>query len=683
MSYVWKKLANDWSVLTDAEKEALFVGTNYIKATIPQLLALGAPFKVAAYSGGSYVPTTYVGAVPFDKLFVPNSLFGGTFDTIDSIYPVVDIYGGDVSLAHFDTDYSDVITGLDWIQTGSVPIDTSIAKFGTGSLEFDGTSYIYAPNNKQDFNFEDKDFSIEMWIYPTDNTTRQALFSFSTEFHGVAVDMFYNGTDNVNMWFSSNGASWDIADANTATSNGKGVNNSITLNDWNHVALTRSGKYLVLYVNGSISAMVDLSVFADSTMYFDETDRFIIGAWYNGGYLYKGYLDELRIAKGISHYSSIFTPETSAFSTITDLPKLKFMITKDLSTYYTFDESIITKTSTTTTVTRTVVDMDGTDDIITIPASVLGGKKEFTVEADIITTSTAMGTSYNNNPAIFGFDISGTGQADFGVQIKGGYICWFSGFTSSGTDKYGTTTKFVADGNKHNIAVTCDGTLFNIYVDGERVARTVSENISMATHAIYVGYTNAYCAMKVFEVRLWSLARFYKYLGKEIKPTAAGLEAWYLPENIVGATFYDASDKGNDASLSGSPSITTETETITEVTETSGFVAITPVSAANVLSVGMTAETLASINETQWDLFFSGTGGDSGIGLGFAISQDTVSQIADVDNMTIYVDMKGEWMSAHKGTDYEYGYPNNNLLRVRLLTDGDFKINYKNMGGGS
>ena len=29
MAYSWKVLASDWSALTDTEKEALFVGTNY------------------------------------------------------------------------------------------------------------------------------------------------------------------------------------------------------------------------------------------------------------------------------------------------------------------------------------------------------------------------------------------------------------------------------------------------------------------------------------------------------------------------------------------------------------------------------------------------------------------------------------------------------------------------------
>ena len=681
MSYVWQKVANDWNTLTASQKENLFTGTNYIKPTMSQLVGLGAPFKIAAFNGNSSALTTFLEAVPDDKLFVPNSLFGGTFDSIDSISPKVNIYGGDVSLAHFNIDYSDVVTGLNWVQVGTMPINTTITKFGVGSLEFDGTSYIYAPNKREDFNFENKDFSIEMWVYPTDNTVRQSLFSFSSEFHGVAVDMFYNGTNNVNMWYSSNGTSWDIADANTTTSNGKGIDNMITINDWNHIAFTRNGKYIVLYVNGLVSSSIELDPSLNISMYFDDTDLFFIGASYSGGNLFKGYIDEVRIAKGMTHYSSTFTPESSEFSSIVNMPTLKFMLTKDLSNYYTFDESLVTKTSVTTVVDKTVISMDGSDDRIVIPASVLGGEREFTVEVDISTTSISSGSSYYNNPAIFGFYISGNADADFGVQVKNGYLCWFSGLTSGSVDKYGVTNKFIADGNKHNIAVICDGVLFDIYVDGKRVARTTSENISLASHDIYIGYTNAYSAMKIFEVRLWNLARFYKYLGKKIDVTSYGLKAWYLPENLTGTTLYDASNEGNDASVDGSPVTATESITETEVIETSGFVPLTTLSATEVINTGITAETLASISESQWDLFFSGSGGDAGIGIGFAISQDLTLQEAGVDNMTIYVDMKGEWASAHKGVDYEYGYPNNNLLRVQLLTDGDYKINYLSPSG--
>lgn len=85
MAYSWKVLANDWSALTDTEKEALFVGTNYHKPTVAELQSLGDKFKVVAYGVDTTAPKTVVKAVPNNKLFVPVNLFGASFNTIDSM----------------------------------------------------------------------------------------------------------------------------------------------------------------------------------------------------------------------------------------------------------------------------------------------------------------------------------------------------------------------------------------------------------------------------------------------------------------------------------------------------------------------------------------------------------------------------------------------------------------------
>lgn len=85
MAYSWKVLANDWSALTDTEKEALFVGTNYNKPTVADLQSLNDKFKVVAYGVDTAVPKTVVKAVPNNKLFVPVNLFGASFNTIDSM----------------------------------------------------------------------------------------------------------------------------------------------------------------------------------------------------------------------------------------------------------------------------------------------------------------------------------------------------------------------------------------------------------------------------------------------------------------------------------------------------------------------------------------------------------------------------------------------------------------------
>ena len=93
MAYSWKVLANDWSTLSDTDKEALFVGTNYNKPTVAELQALGGKFNVVAYGVDTAVPKTVVKAVPNNKLFVPVSLFGASFNTIDSmtVQAIVDV----------------------------------------------------------------------------------------------------------------------------------------------------------------------------------------------------------------------------------------------------------------------------------------------------------------------------------------------------------------------------------------------------------------------------------------------------------------------------------------------------------------------------------------------------------------------------------------------------------------
>lgn len=85
MAYSWKVLANDWSTLSDTDKEALFIGTNYNKPTVAELQSLVDKFKIVAYNIDTAVPKTVVKAVPNNKLFVPVNLFGASFNTIDSM----------------------------------------------------------------------------------------------------------------------------------------------------------------------------------------------------------------------------------------------------------------------------------------------------------------------------------------------------------------------------------------------------------------------------------------------------------------------------------------------------------------------------------------------------------------------------------------------------------------------
>lgn len=88
-----------------------------------------------------------------------------------------------------------------------------------------------------------------------------------------------------------------------------GVYNTITANNWHHVAITKSGDTYRLFVDGTMSderTQTNLSI---------DFTGVLIGknGWdaHNGEYT--GYLDELRVTKGVARYTASFTPPTSPF----------------------------------------------------------------------------------------------------------------------------------------------------------------------------------------------------------------------------------------------------------------------------------------------------------------------------------------------------------------------------------
>ena len=82
---------------------------------------------------------------------------------------------------------------------------------------------------------------------------------------------------------------------------------------------------------------------------------------------------------------------------------------------------------------------------------------------------------------------------------------------------------------------------------------------------------------------------------------------------------------------------------------------------------------IASIPSGAWDILLKES---EGIGFEYFMSIENISDVCKTDSLTLQVDMKGSWQSALKGTDFNYGYPANDQLKVVLLKDGSYKINY-------
>ncbi len=100
---------------------------------------------------------------------------------------------------------------------------------------------------------------------------------------------------------------------------------------------------------------------------------------------------------------------------------------------------------------------------------------------------------------------------------------------------------------------------------------------------------------------------------------------------------------------------------------------IDPTNIAAVKSDGIDTQTISSITRSEWDAL---TTEEVGIGFAYLPMIESISDQCEIDELIMQVDMKGSWDMAMPGTDYTYGYPRNNVLRVKLLTNGDYKINY-------
>jgi len=177
---------------------------------------------------------------------------------------------------------------------GSAQVSTSVVKYGTGSLSFNGSgSYLVAPNNPV-YAFGTGDFTMECWYY-SGATGQQSVLDTRSSGNGPGV-LMYTLSNKLRVY--SNGG--DVAGTI-----------SIPNNSWSHLVVERISGALYTYVNG----VRDIN---GSSYTANLTDNsFVVG--YDskyGGFGLNGYLDDIRITKGLGRYTgSTFTPPTSALPT--------------------------------------------------------------------------------------------------------------------------------------------------------------------------------------------------------------------------------------------------------------------------------------------------------------------------------------------------------------------------------
>jgi hypothetical protein len=179
---------------------------------------------------------------------------------------------------------------------GNAQLNATTKKYGTASLALDGTGDYATLISSVDFGFGTGDFTIEGWFYRSVGSVQVSLF----DFRSVA-------TQNAPWLFITSGGTLAYYVNGATRISGAG---GITPGSWHHVAVSRSGTSTKMFVNGSQIG----STWTDNTDYIQSP--LTIGARYTGATeFFNGYVDDVRVVKGVALYTGAFVAPTAQLNT--------------------------------------------------------------------------------------------------------------------------------------------------------------------------------------------------------------------------------------------------------------------------------------------------------------------------------------------------------------------------------
>lgn len=208
-------------------------------------------------------------------------------------------------LLHFDGDFADSSeNNSTFTSHGQLATSTDQSKFGGSSGYFDGSSYLTAPFDDQ-FVFGTGDFTVEGWIY----------WNQASQGPLIAAGAGFNGPGPWHVWALNPRADQNLVYWSRINEQAEAgmfyieCPYSFSTNKWYHVAASRFKGTTRVFVNGT-----EIGSAPDDTDYSvvgGSNDNSIhIGYWFTGlGYQYhNGYIDEIRVAKGVAVYTKNFAP---------------------------------------------------------------------------------------------------------------------------------------------------------------------------------------------------------------------------------------------------------------------------------------------------------------------------------------------------------------------------------------
>lgn len=176
---------------------------------------------------------------------------------------------------------------------GNAQISTAQSKFGGSSIAFDGAGDYLNIASSAAFGFSTSDFTLEYFLRSSLSGTQIHIDTRIANPYETAPELY---SINATLFFYTNGGQ-----VITGT-------NALSANTWHHIAISKSATSTRLFVDGQQVG----STYSDALDYGSARPLYI-GATYEGNAPLNGYIDDLRITKGVARYTSNFIPPIAPF----------------------------------------------------------------------------------------------------------------------------------------------------------------------------------------------------------------------------------------------------------------------------------------------------------------------------------------------------------------------------------
>jgi hypothetical protein len=337
-----------------------------------------------------------------------------------------------------------------------------------GSTYFDGTGDYLTIADTANIQPGTGDCTWEAWIYPLslpsagNYKTLWAQRNNSDEEGGAAI--VFNSSGNY-QYFIANAAAnaWQVSGGSTGF--------SVLLNQWQHVALVRSGNTMTMYLNGVAGTTASVSTGAIGT----SGNLTLMAGATNGIQTVDGYMSNFRFVKGTAVYTSTFTPSTSPLTAVANTNLLTCQTNQPDNNNIFIDNStnnfLVTRNGNTTQGTFSPYGalwsnyFDGTGDCLSLSNSAMTlGSGDFTIEMwvylNALPTSNDWPGAFNNCASLVSV---GT------LNAADGFNCIIGStqmFCQNNDTKYGTALHGMVVGTWYHLAYVRSGNTIYFYVNG-------------------------------------------------------------------------------------------------------------------------------------------------------------------------------------------------------------------------